>query len=321
MSELICNESLRIILERTFEKIDDKVSTDVWLSRYRASKSIPSNKITHVSLSGGKYRVPDSKHTEFLNVYVRNARNKQHIVEKPSDNYPVQLDIDLKYESPRDENFVLSKVNTFLSLFASAATRVFKNVDTDVYVCTKKREFTKNGIHMYFPDLVSRWQTQARVRNYILENSEGSLKELFETINSDENIYDAAMCRKNPNGLLLPWSSKVSKFTGIYRPTRRYHIQNTHISRLKLSTVPSQLIHFCSTRTNKKAIPILPFTKKQPSTPHVVPSKPVVAPCPASSNDIHESKSKNTDRLGIHKILVILKFIEPKVDRRKYYDH
>lgn len=202
------------MIDSAVEQSESKPTILHFLEQYRTNGQVCS----HVSLIGGKWNVPYNMNSQFLDIYCRNARNKQYIVERPTEFYPIIIDIDLKYNCEKSEEFILSKVPEFLNIFSVSACDIFQNVDTDVYICSKNmisknKKCYKHGLHVYFPNLVSNWETSSNLRNHIL-NREGriSLKMLFETINEDNDIFDRCMCRENPNGIRMPWSyKKVNK--------------------------------------------------------------------------------------------------------------
>ena len=277
-----CEEIIEQIIKNVVE--NKPIDTLTWLSDYKTNKNA-----THVSYIGDKWKIPDNKYKDFLNIYIQNARKKQYLIERPTQFYPLIIDLDLLYESPKNETYVLAKIPKFIEIIVVVLDNIFENISTDVYICSKKGNWKKNGIHIYFPNVIANYEMQAIIRKKVLEND---LKGLFKTINDNKDIYDIATCRKNPNGLAIPYSKKPNQ-TNIYRPTRQYYIYKNHIVSIRLSLIPDQLIPFCTTRTNKKPSKL----KKQPT--FISPKK--------------EQKPKN-NKLGFEKINGILNVLKTRIE-------
>ena len=56
--------------------------------------------LTHTSMAGGKYYIPDDKLDVFYDLYVESILNgdKQYLVEKPRDIGPLRIDFDFVYD-------------------------------------------------------------------------------------------------------------------------------------------------------------------------------------------------------------------------------
>ena len=71
------------------------------------------------------------------------------------------------------------------------------------------------GCIYIFSDFICTWETQNKIRELVLESI--NLKKLFESINDDTDIYDSVLCRKNPNGLAMVYSTRPNQ-NNKYRP-------------------------------------------------------------------------------------------------------
>jgi len=171
---------------------------------------------THTSMTGGKYYVPGVESDSFVDAY---AACKQEgtcapsIVEQHRHVGPVVVDIDLRQHGAV-RMYGRDTVGAFVSsLYAELGKLVeLPEEDAECYVLEKPAPrpgkngaFFKDGLHLVLPGVVTRPELQFALRDAMLPHVAAAFG-AFDYMNTPEDIYDAAVIRRN--GWLMYGSKK-----------------------------------------------------------------------------------------------------------------
>ena len=181
-----------------------------WLDKYVLGSS--NEPITHTSMSGGKYHVPQKKLKSFYkNIHkcVIEDGNEMPLVEKMGEFFPLVLDFDLKYESElearqyTDEsiqetmNFLWATVSDCLEVDdIQKFGTIFLMEKDKPYPCKKQGYKMKDGIHIAFPNIIIKKSAFKKLIK-IIQSAEMIQKIFIETSdigpdNDDKNIVDSS---------------------------------------------------------------------------------------------------------------------------------
>ena len=142
-----------------------------WLDKFQLGSSKNPNKpITHTSMSGGKYHVPEKSLKKFykkINKHVIKEGNNIQLVERMDKFFPLVIDLDLKYKSALESRQYTSDSIQELMNFLWATVSDCVEID-DIqkygsiwlmekdkpYPCKKQGYKMKDGIHIAFPNVI-----------------------------------------------------------------------------------------------------------------------------------------------------------------------
>ena len=181
-----------------------------WLDKYVLGSS--NEPITHTSMSGGKYHVPQKKLKSFyknIHKHVIEGGNEMPLVEKMGEFFPLVLDFDLKYKSELEErqytdesiqetmNFLWATVSDCLEVDdIQKFGTIFLMEKDKPYPCKKQGYKMKDGIHIAFPNIIIK---KSAFKNLIkiIQSAEMIQKIFIETSdigpdNDDKNIVDSS---------------------------------------------------------------------------------------------------------------------------------
>ena len=161
--------------------------------------------------SGGKWFIPDDKLSEFYEVYSKlNDNIVDRLVERHRDDHisPIIIDFDIKQTNETD---VLT--GDIINKIIETLTNEIKKICEGNYECYvlkrkfpyKKDDIYKNGLHIYFPSIVTRYEYQY----YLREQYMPILQEIIGSFILDpiEEVYDSSVIKDN--GLIMYRSSKA----------------------------------------------------------------------------------------------------------------
>ena len=185
---------------------------DGFLKQHEIKKGENEKPITHTSMKGGKWSIPEEKLPEFYQLTKDNIVNgpeNKLLVEKMHEYFPFVIDIDLKYKSKVEERqynedtiatlieFLWSKISESIKIDdISGKGVVFLMEKLQPYPCDKQGFKSKDGIHLAFPELIVNKQAFKKIIHLIQESNK--IKEIFtETSeigpdNEDKQILDSS---------------------------------------------------------------------------------------------------------------------------------
>ena len=185
---------------------------DGFLKKYQIKKATHEKPITHTSMKGGKWSIPENKLDEFytkVNDFIDQGGTPPPLVEKMNDYFPFIIDIDLKYkhelnsrqynEETLEEliNFLWSKITDCIVINdISGKGLVYVMEKEQPYPCNKQDFKTKDGIHLAFPEIIVDKKVFKKIIHLIQE--ENKIKEIFDESceigpdNEDKQILDSS---------------------------------------------------------------------------------------------------------------------------------
>ena len=177
-----------------------------------------------MSLTKGKWLIPDEKYPEFLDLlhdYLFITKGRPlNFVEQPRLHQPKPLLIDLDFKFPPDSSLtvrrlqpnqmrdfvrkVVKGLDTFFDLGAYESLRFFVSLRPQAY--PDGRKVVKDGIHIQCPDITLTNDKQRVLRSWLMDpanaevrGGQNAVQEAFDGIgfvNTPEDIYDESMVRK-----------------------------------------------------------------------------------------------------------------------------
>ena len=176
-----------------------------------------SKLFSHSSFDGKLWYVPDDELTNFYDSYIIILNNSDEypcIVEHHNNmKYsPIIIDIDIK-QSSCNRQFNSSFLKELYDEFLNCLNEIF--IDDSNFTCyilsrdkpyfDKKNKLYKDGLHIYFPNIITSYDFQFRLRQQMIPY----LKNIFiniENLNTIEDTYDISVIKRN--GMFLIGSTK-----------------------------------------------------------------------------------------------------------------
>lgn len=196
---------------------DNWKTLDQFLVNHKCDKK-SGQEHTHTSIGsqdlnvyGGSYTISEKDKCKFHDLYYKHVfvnKKKAYLTEKHHDNSPILIDLDFRFNSEiidrqYDDNVIIS----FLKIYVSELNK-YINVDKSkinafileksVPVTDNKKGYTKDGIHIIFPNVVTSPKIQYVLRYKMINNKK--CKQLFQNINITnpiEDIFDVAVIERN----------------------------------------------------------------------------------------------------------------------------
>lgn len=191
------------------------------LSKYESNEK--NLELSHTSFDGKKYYVADDELQTFYEIYLK-YNKKNSIVERHIMLYsPVVIDFDIK-QTTKKRSIDDTIIDGIYNLFVDEFKKIFVN-DTD-YLCYflmrpapyKYRDCYKDGIHIYFPNIVTTFDFQFKFREHMMPFIEDILKNI-NNLNTISDTYDKSVIKSN--GMFLLGSTKPN-----VKPYEIYKIYN-----------------------------------------------------------------------------------------------
>ena len=192
-------------------------SLEQFLNNHRCQKN-SGQEHTHTSIGstdyniyGGSYCIPDKNKCEFHELYNKHVfvhGKKAYLTEKHIENAPILIDLDFRFNSEiidrqYDDNVIISFLKAYVNELVN-----YVNVDKSkinafvleksVPVQNNEKGYTKDGIHIIFPNVITSPKIQYVLRYKMLNNKK--CKQLFQNINITnpiEDIFDVAVIERN----------------------------------------------------------------------------------------------------------------------------
>jgi len=206
-------------------KITKKMNLAIFLKEYRLIKnenkqySLP---VTHTSYGGmgsGSYHIPMDKINMFYELYNIELRKGSiiNLIERHDEVSPIVIDLDFKFSDEHSSRqFSDQIVKNIVSVYIDAIKEIWTLEDSklNAFVFTRDEPYfansgdktiLKDGLHIMFPEIVSKPDVQYYLREKVLLKMPTILKDLPLTNNIDD-IVDIAVIEKN--GWFMYGSSK-----------------------------------------------------------------------------------------------------------------
>ena len=228
-NEIVLDDKKNIeSIENKIKKPTKQISYYEFLKKYQ--KYEREDECTHTSITGGKYLIPKEEEDLFIKLYANKIANIKNeplgMLEKPTSNYgPIKIDIDLKYKILKTSLLT----NKIINILVTSITKIIQESIEGNYMCivTKRKEtykdkngYIKDGIHIFYPYIVTNYKYQHALRKLYLKTMEDDLKELKydRKLNPIESIYDEAVVERNNYFLYLSTKPKTKPYViiGIY---------------------------------------------------------------------------------------------------------
>ena len=215
------------------------------LSKYETTEKI----FSHTSMTGKKYLVKDEQLDDFYNIYLKYKRCS--IIERHIDDCS-QITIDMDIQQTKRIGQINDNIlDEIYNEFKNNLTNIFYNPDLTCYMLLrpkpyldKKSKNYKDGIHIYFPYIVTSFDFQYKLREQMMPILGNVLKNI-ENINTIENTYDKAVIQAN--GMFLYGSTKpgISPYEiyKIYENDRKSPIETLGILSLRNKKELTQYIN------------------------------------------------------------------------------
>lgn len=182
---------------------------------FKYEKDNPLQYVTHSSIDEpkGAYYIPDEKINIFYRKYFDtlhklencNDEHKLHLVEMHKDVSPILIDLDIHMNLDTERQYNMEFIKKIVNLYNKIINEVLivKNEDLVAYVFEKKNpklnqtgSCLKDGIHIMYPNIVTKPGIQYYIRKQITEKETMILNNIFKDItfiNSYSDIFDKAV--------------------------------------------------------------------------------------------------------------------------------
>jgi P4 family phage/plasmid primase-like protien len=189
-----------------------------FINNYKIIKKLgDKHSITHTSLIGGSYNIPDNKKSDFFRLYKKVIKSgwKLHISEQHITQAPIIIDVDIKYKISKElsnkrlynDNHV-KKIIELYNIYINEFLKIDKDDKLNVYLMEKEHptliseedgfEIYKDGFHLIYPNLCTKPRLQHILRASILSKlSENNIFFDIKPINTLDDIIDKAVIERN----------------------------------------------------------------------------------------------------------------------------
>ena len=198
---------------------------------------------THVEfcpgMGRGRYYISDGEYSIFFELYQKALEddNNLKIVESPKTLSPLKIDLDFRFGKHCDnhqytqddiKNIIkayLIEIDKYLEIDDSLKKAFVYEIPEPVIDTNGKTDTYKDGIHIMFPDIVTKPNVQYIIRDKIVSNFDKILdRDKINYINAASDIVDKAIIKSA--GWVMYGSSKPGRdpysLTKIYKPSVDY---------------------------------------------------------------------------------------------------
>jgi len=186
---------------------------------------------THYSMEGFKLNLSDDYDT-FQELYAKNIKSKNCLVEKKTDFFRFFVDFDVLSESIVDEEPYLKCIQDVIyNIYNIKNLKCISTIpDKNVEIVRENKTFIKQGFHFHWPELIVDVETAIKIRSNILVNIKTIFGKVEHFDNDWEKIIDKCVYKKN--GLRLIGSDKctIADNTRVYED-RVYILKNVYIDK------------------------------------------------------------------------------------------
>jgi hypothetical protein len=200
---------------------------------YSTGKIVMDNSLTtHYSMEGFKLDLSEDYIT-FQELYAKNIKFKNCLVEKKTDFFRFFIDFDVLSEIIIDEEPYLKCIQEVIfNIYNIKDLKCISTVpDKNIEIIKENKKFIKQGFHFHWPDLIVDVETAIKIRSNILV----SIKTVFGRIEHFDNDWEKIIdkCVYKKNGLRLIGSDKctVADSTRVYED-RVYILKDVYIDKI-----------------------------------------------------------------------------------------
>ena len=177
---------------------------------YSTGKIVNDTSIaTHYSMEGFKLNLSDDYDT-FQELYAKNIKFKNCLVEKKTDFFRFFVDFDVLSESIVDEEPYLKCIQDVIyNIYNIKNLKCISTVpDKNIEIAKENKTFIKQGFHFHWPELIVDVETAIKIRSNILV----SIKTIFGKVEHFDNDWEKIIdkCVYKKNGLRLIGSDKCT---------------------------------------------------------------------------------------------------------------
>lgn len=199
---------------------------------YSTGKIVTDTSLTtHYSMEGFKLNLSDD-YDIFQELYAKNIKFKNCLVEKKTDFFRFFVDFDVLSESIVDEEPYLKCIQEVIyNIYNIKNLKCISTIpDKNVEIIKDNKTFLKQGFHFHWPDLIVDVETAIKIRSNILVNIKTIFGKVEHFDNDWEKIIDKCVYKKN--GLRLIGSDKctIADNTRVYED-RVYILKNVYIDK------------------------------------------------------------------------------------------
>ena len=166
--------------------------------------------LTHTSMAGGKYYIPEDKLDVFYDLYVESILNgdKQYLVEKPRDIGPLRIDFDFVYDGVvKTHQHTQEQVVAFAEAYIKAVGQYVQlPANVDMHIMEKRKPTyeakgnrTKSGIHIVVPNVLTHKLVEQSVRRTLVKQLGDFFPNLPLKDPSWEKVYDKGVVDRSVN--------------------------------------------------------------------------------------------------------------------------
>jgi hypothetical protein len=202
----------------------------IWF--YSTGKIVSDTSLaTHYSMEGFKLDLSEDYDT-FQELYAKNIKFKNCLVEKKTDFFRLFIDFDVLSESIVDEEPYLKCIQDVINNIYNIKNLkcISTAPDKNIEIIKEDKTFIKQGFHFHWPELIVDVETAIKIRSNILVNIKTIFGKVEHFDNDWEKIIDKCVYKKN--GLRLIGSDKctVADNTRVYED-RVYILKNVYIDK------------------------------------------------------------------------------------------
>jgi len=203
----------------------------IWF--YSTGKIVTDNSLTtHYSMEGFKLNLSEDYDT-FQELYAKNIKFKNCLVEKKTDFFRFFIDFDVLSEIIIDEEPYLKCIQEVIfNIYNIKDLKCISTIpDKNIEIIKDNKKFIKQGFHFHWPDLIVDVETAIKIRSNILV----SIKTVFGKVEHFDNDWEKIIdkCVYKKNGLRLIGSDKctISDSTRVYED-RVYILKDVYIDKI-----------------------------------------------------------------------------------------
>jgi len=200
---------------------------------YSTGKIVTDNSLTtHYSMEGFKLNLSED-YVTFQELYAKNIKFKNCLVEKKTDFFRLFIDFDVLSEIIVDEEPYLKCIQDVIyNIYNIKDLKCISTIpDKNIEIIKENKKFIKQGFHFHWPDLIVDVETAIKIRSNILV----SIKTIFGKVEHFDNDWEKIIdkCVYKKNGLRLIGSDKctISDNTRVYE-NRVYILKNVYIDKI-----------------------------------------------------------------------------------------
>ena len=193
---------------------------DEFLEEFVIPKNTNEKPITHTSMNGGKWHIPNkyipSLYKKIVKYIILAGDNRQ-LVERMDDYHPFIIDIDIKYENEvvdrqysnetiiKIVSFLWSNISLHIEKDNSKQGEIWVMEKDTPYPCKTNKKFnSKDGIHIILPNIIINKNYYRKIIDLLKEQKE--IKNIFEETssnppsNEDDTLLDGCFSGWQPYG-------------------------------------------------------------------------------------------------------------------------